>query len=325
MANIKEIARAAGVSVATVSRVLNGHPYVSEAKRRAVEKAMEQLQYARNMNAVHLIKGTTETVGVILPQINYAYFAQLMEGIAEGALRHNYQLMLCQTGYRPEEEMKVLRMLRNKQIDGVIICSRSLPLNQIGSYAEYGPIVLCEDAGDLPLSSVFFDHYAAFRKAILYLWKKGHRDIGFTLNRKNSQNSLRRRNAYKDTLRELGGRGREEWMLDGCTEIRDGRVIADWLLGMNERPSALLINGDEVAAGCLVAARERGLRIPDDIAIVGFDNQPISEMFGITTIDNRLSDIGIRAFEAVYEQIRDPGKGRRREELPFRLIERSTV
>lgn len=112
MANIKEIAKAAGVSVATVSRVLNGHPYVSEAKRRAVGKAMEQLQYARNMNAVHLIKGTTEKVGVILPQINYAYFAQLMEGIAEGALRHNYQLMLCQTGYRPEEEMKVLRMLR---------------------------------------------------------------------------------------------------------------------------------------------------------------------------------------------------------------------
>lgn len=325
MANIKQIAKAAGVSVTTVSRVLNAHPYVSESKRKAVEEAIERLNYARNMNAVHLVKGMTQTIGVILPQIQTAYFSKLVEGIAAEALKHNYQLMLCQTGYRPEEEIKVLDLLRNKRIDGVIVCSRSLSLDQVEDYAGYGPIVLCEDVRQRKLSSVYYDHYASFRNAIRYLWDRGHRRIGFTLNRRNSQNSLRRRQAYADILRELGGEARDEWLLDGCSEIRDGRLVADWLLRMKERPTALLLNGDEIAAGFLVAIKEHGFGIPEDVAIVGFDNQPISEVFGITTIDNRLMDIGKQAFHIAYSRIQDPALPPVTEELQFRLIERSSV
>lgn len=325
MPNIKQIAEAAGVSVTTVSRVLNHHPYVSENKRKAVEEAIALLNYSRNMNAVHLIKGSTQTVGVILPRITHFYFARIMEGMAQEALKHNYKLMLCQTAYRPEEERRVLEMLRDKQIDGLVICSRSLSLDQLEAYAEYGPIVLCELVKDRPLSSVYFDHYASFQKAITYLWDKGHRKIGFTIGRRKSPSSRSRLKAYMDTLQALGGEPREDWILGGCSDIEDGAALVDRLLALKEQPEALLITGDQVAAGFIFTARSRGLQVPGDYAVIGFDNQPISEIIGITTIDNRLSEIGSRAFEIVHEQISGQWNGPVTEEFSFRFIERNSV
>ncbi|MNW48082.1 Catabolite control protein B [compost metagenome] len=325
MANIKQIAEAAGVSVATVSRVLNHHPYVSESKRRAVEEAIERLQYSRNMNAVHLIKGITQTIGVVLPQINHPYFSQMIEGIAHRALECNYQLMLCQTNYNLDEELKVLNMLRNKQIDGLIVCSRSISLNQMEAYTPYGPIVLCEALHNSTLSSVYLDHYTSFQKAIHYLWDRGYHDIGFTLYRHNSSNSLRRKQAYTDTLHALGGHPRKEWILMNQIGISGGANLAKWFLQMNEKPSALLITGDDLAAGFLIAAHQNGLRVPEDIAIIGFDNQPIADVLNITTIDTRLQEIGSRAFDIAYQQINGEHEGPVTEELSFRLIERGTV
>ncbi|RRJ62461.1 LacI family DNA-binding transcriptional regulator [Paenibacillus oralis] len=326
MPNIKQIAEAAGVSVTTVSRVLNDHPYVSEAKRKAVEEAIRKLNYSRNMNAVHLIKGTTRTIGVVLPRINLYYFARMMEGMAQEALLHNYQLMLCQTDYRPDEERKVLEMLRNKQIDGLVICSRSLSLDEVEAYAAYGPIALCEAVRDRPLSSVYIDHYAIFQKAITYLWEKGRRRIGFTAGRRRNSPSLRRRlQAYNDTLLALGGSPRQEWVLDGCYDIGDGAALVEHLLAMPERPDALLITGDQVAAGFILAARSRGLEVPGDFAVIGFDNQPISAVLGITTIDNRLSEIGARAFDSVRSQLAGQQPGPVSEELGFRFIKRGSV
>ncbi|WMT40733.1 LacI family DNA-binding transcriptional regulator [Paenibacillus sp. D2_2] len=325
MPNIKQIAKAAGVSVSTVSRVLNQHPYVSEAKRRAVEDAIEHLKYARNMNAVHLIKGRTQTVAVILPHINHPYFMRLMEGIAGEALKYNYQLMLCQTAYNHDEELKVLDMLKNKQIDGVIISSRSASLDQIEPYSAYGPILLCEDVKDRLLSSVYFDHYLSFQSAITFLWEKGHRNIGFAVNRLNNSSGRKRLSAYYDTLKALGGSGRAEWVLDGCRDMKDSAAIFPWLHSLDERPTALLITGDEVAAGFLLTAPEHGFRVPEDIAIIGFDNQPISELLGITTIDIQLNDIGARAFAIIYKQITNRAEGPSVERFQFKLIERGTA
>lgn len=148
MANIKEIARIAGVSVTTVSRVLNNHPYVSEPKRAAVLQTIEQLNYTRNMNAVHLSTGRTGTVAVILPYINLYYFAIVMDGLAHEALLAQYRLILCQSNYDPDEELKVLEMLRNKEIDGVVVVSTALLPEVIEEYMEYGPVVTCQDNGE---------------------------------------------------------------------------------------------------------------------------------------------------------------------------------
>lgn len=121
MANIKQIAQTAGVSISTVSRVLNNHPYVKEEKRKRVLDAVEELNYAKNINAIHLIKGKTYTIGVMLPFINLPYFSTIIEGIGNEALAAGYHINLCQTNYDSIEELRVLEMMKMKQFDGMII------------------------------------------------------------------------------------------------------------------------------------------------------------------------------------------------------------
>jgi LacI family purine nucleotide synthesis repressor len=325
VANIRQIAKEAGVSVTTVSRVLNNHAYVSEEKRKAVLEAINRLNYSRNLNAIHLIKGKTNIVGVMLPYINHAYFARLLEGIASEALRSNYQLILFQTDYNPEEEMKALNMLKMKQIDGLIICSKALEWEQIEPFTDDGPILACEDTGDAAISSIYIDHYASFQQGLFYLMERGHRHIGYCLGRVNSNNSQARRKAYVDALALIDEVVREEWMFYQCYSIEDGVKVVNKLLTMKERPTALLVAGDQVAVGIMMEAKKNGIRIPEDLAIIGFDNQPIAEVFDLTTIDNQLFEMGTSAFRIVHNQImkkkREPEKCR----LEFRLIERSTV
>jgi LacI family purine nucleotide synthesis repressor len=325
MANIKQIAKIAGVSVTTVSRVLNGHPYVSEAKRKAVLKAMEQLDYSPNMNAIHLIKGKTNMAGVMLPYINHAYFAAILEGIAHEALQANYQLILCQTDYDQAKELKVLNMLKTKQIDGIIVCSKTLQWEQIEPFTDFGPIVACADAGQRAISSVYIDHYACFEFAMKYLFGKGHRHIGYSLSRANSDSTQKRQRAYFDALASIHEPVREEWVFYQCYSIEDGAAIVHQLLAMKERPTALLVTGDQVAVGVITEARKNGIRVPEDLAVIGFDNQPIAKVFDITTIDNQLFEMGRTAFRILHDRIMGRVEEPENRELAFRLIERSTV
>jgi DNA-binding LacI/PurR family transcriptional regulator len=168
MANIKQIVLKAKVSPATVSRVLNDHPYVSEEKRDAVWAAVEQLDYSRNANAIHLLKGKTNRIAIMLPYVNHEYFSRILAGISEEALQENYTLVLCQTNYSREEELHVLELLKTKQVDGVIICSKTLEWEVIEQYARFGPIAVCEKSESSQVTSVYIDHYACFQTGLQY-------------------------------------------------------------------------------------------------------------------------------------------------------------
>lgn len=325
MANIKEIARIAGVSVTTVSRVLNNHPYVSSDKRAAVLDTIEQLNYTRNMNAVHLITGRTGAVAVIVPYIHLYYFAVVMNGLAHEALLAQYRLILCQSNYSADEELKVLEMLRHKEIDGVVIISTALSPDIIEEYTAYGPVVTCQDSGQRRYSSVYTQHYAAFRQGLQYLTDKGCRSIGYCEGRKNGSSASIRQTAYRDFIAENRLGFREEWMIYDCTTEEDGAAAAHTLLDMPERPDAVIITGDHVAAGLMIEARRHGLSIPGDLAVMGFDNQPIGRLLEITTIDNHLYEMGTAAFRIIYEQINGDRLEPVYRKLDYRIIERSTV
>lgn len=325
MANIKEIARLAGVSVSTVSRVLNDHPYVSAEKRARVLEMVEQLKYARNMNAVHLITGKTRSIAIMLPYINHAYFSRLTEGIGGEALANHYRLVLYQTAYKTSKEHEVLEMLRNREVDGIIIVSMSTPVAVIEEYCRYGPILCCQDAGERAFSSIYIDHARAFRAGMDCLISKGHRHFGFTVGRMDSPSTKSRLEAYKKVLGELNEPFRQEWIMDGCLDIEDGASIMQRLQNMPKRPTAMMVTGDQVAAGLLWEAGKRGVSVPGQLAIIGFDNQPVSKLLGLTTIDNRLLEMGAEAFRILYRQIREPDSRPVRKELAFRLIERSSV
>ncbi len=325
MANIKDIAKMAGVSVTTVSRVLNHHPYVKEEKRTAVLQAIEQLHYARNQNAVHLVKGKTKMIAVILPYVNNPYFSTILEGVSAEALASGYHLILCQTNYHAEQEMDALNLLKTNQVDGVIILSRSSVWNEILPFTEFGPVVACEKADSQVISSVYVDHYRSFSLGMSYLVEKGHRRIGYCVGRKDSHNSLNRKRAYCDTLDSIGEPFREEWIFDQCLDIEAGVRVVHQLLAMKERPTALLVASDHTAAGIVTEARKQGLRVPEDLAVVGFDNQPIADILNLTTIEMPINQIGTCAFRILHQEIMGEIVEPKQQELPFRLVERSSV
>ncbi|WP_449536357.1 LacI family DNA-binding transcriptional regulator [Ferdinandcohnia sp. Marseille-Q9671] len=320
MANIKDIAKRAGVSVTTVSRVLNNHPYVSEAKREAVLRAIEETNYQPNINAVHLSKGETLLIGVVIPFTNHPYFGLLVEGIASEAVTNNYKLVLFQTNYEVNREIEALKMLQHKQIDALIICSKSCSWDVINEYVQYGPIVLCEDSRGQNVSSTFIDHYKSFLLALEYLHNKGHEKIGYCIGRTSGTNSLQRAMAYKEYLRKRNKPFDPNYIFTNCLKFEDGVKVVQQITKMDNPPTALLVSSDIVAAGILTYCKEKGIVIPDELAIMGFDNQPIAKIMHITTLEIPLVEIGRKLFHQAINRTK-----KSHEEIVVKLIERQTV
>lgn len=320
MANIKDIAKIAGVSVTTVSRVLNNHPYVSKEKKEAVLRAMNEYNYQRNINAVHLSKGKTFLIGVVIPFTNHPYFGLLVEGIAKQAVKNNYKLVLFQTNYEVVREIEALEMLQHKQIDSLIICSRSCEWDVIDEYVEYGPIILCEDSRGRNVSSIFIDHYKCFFNALEYLYNKGHQKIGYCVGRKSGTNSRQREKAYRDFLNKVNLSFDPDYIFFECLKFEDGVKVVQQLTRMDNPPTALLVTSDIVAAGIITYCKDKEILIPDDLAIMGFDNQPIAKIMHITTLEIPLVEIGEKLFLQAIDS-----RNNSHEEIYVKLIERQTV
>ncbi|QKY70626.1 LacI family DNA-binding transcriptional regulator [Lentibacillus sp. CBA3610] len=317
MTNIKDIARLAEVSVSTVSRVLNNHPYVNDEKRNKVEQVIEELKFHQNLNAIHLVKGKTLTVGVIIPYIDHPYFQAMVGGVMKNAFMHNYSVLCCPTSYDKEEELKYLDMLKGKNLDGLIICSRSNDWNTIIPYTEYGPIVSCERFEKLPCA--YTDHYDAFLTGINYLIEEGHRKIGYCTGRKYSLSSKMRYAAFKAALTKIDQPILDDWMFTDCYTMNDGKRIINKLRDLNSIPTAILTNGDEVAAGMISQSEMIGLKVPEELSIIGFDNNPMSEALGLTTLESNIKEIGEQAFTLFYTDSNEQVK------IPFKLVKRHTV
>ncbi|PMC38027.1 LacI family transcriptional regulator [Bacillus sp. UMB0899] len=319
MTNIRDLAKMAGVSVTTVSRVINNHPYVSEEKKDAVLKAIETSNYHKNMNAVHLSRGKTLLMGVVLPYSDHPYFALLLKGIAKQALENNYKLVLFQTDYQESRELEALQMLKHKQIDSLIICSRSCDVSVIEDHLQYGPIVLCENIQGKELSTTFINHYNTFTDALEYLYQKGHRKIGYCIGRKHGTNSRERELAYKDFLTKHQLEYHRKYIMDHCLYFEDGEKVIKNVLKMTSPPSALIVTNDQVAAGIVTTCQNSQLSIPKQLAIIGFDNQPIARMMNITSFELPLEEMGGNMFlQAVNSEVTH-------KEFSVQFIERGTV
>jgi DNA-binding LacI/PurR family transcriptional regulator len=319
MTNIKDLARMAGVSVSTVSRVLNHHPYVREEKRQAVLKAIEDSNYHININAVHLSKGKTELIGVVLPYSDHPYFSLLVKGIAKQALENNYKLVLFQTDYMESREMEALTLLKQKQIDALIICSRTCDLAVIEEHSQFGSIVLCENLKSKKMSSTFVDHYKIFFDALEYLYHKGYKKIGYCIGRKMGSNSQNRELAYRDFHEKYHLPYNPDYIMDKCLYFEDGEKVINHIKEMDTLPSALLVTNDQVAAAIVICCQKLHISIPDELAIIGFGNEPIAKMMNITTIDIPLVEMGKNLFRQAIDDVRS------HQEISVKLMERGTV
>ncbi|WP_175988082.1 LacI family DNA-binding transcriptional regulator [Bacillus sp. Marseille-Q1617] len=301
MTNIRKIAQLAGVSVSTVSRVLNDHPYVKEDKKRKVMDAVKELNYIKNANAVHLSKGKTYSIGVVLPFLNLPYFGEVLQGIAGEALKHGYHLQIFQTDYEKDAELDAFHRLRMKEVDGLIITSRANSLDTLSPLMEGLNVVFCENLHGVE-KKVFINHYEAIRTAMDQLHSKGHTDIGLCLHRTFGTNSEERVRGFFDAAEAAGNEMREEWIFNECIHLQDGRDVVEQWVALEKKPSALIVTSDQVSAGIVSEAGRKGIRIPKDLAILSFDNHPISDVFDITSFEVPIRQMGEEAFKLFLEK-----------------------
>lgn len=313
MTNIRDLAREANVSVTTVSRVLNNHPYVANEKRQAVREAIEKLGYIRNQTAVHLSTGMTKTVGVMLPFVDHPYHAAILQGIAQAAFDASYRFLTWQTNYVETHEQLALDALAQQEIDALIVVSHSLPLSAILSYERYGPIVFCEHHEDV--AAVYIDHYTAFQQGLSHLRQQGHTSIGICLGRPDSTNSLARKHAYQEVVRD-------EFVYEQTLTIEDGATVARRWMQQKQRPTAILTASDHVAAGLILELRKQGYQVPGDLSVIGFDGSELAEVLAMTTIAIPYATIGRHAFQLT---VREDLVARPQIEVPSAFIAGTTV
>lgn len=299
MANIRDIAKHADVSVTTVSRVLNEHPYVSKEKRTRVHAAMKELGYLRNQQALTLSTGKTQRVVVILPYMDHPYYGLFVNGLAKAALEHDYRLVMWQTEYKLSEERQALDLLKHREVDGAIVLSHEMSFKEMETYRAYGPIAVATVGAPETISSIHVDHYASFVSGIHVLQEHGYEEIGIILSRSHSPSSLARQQAYFDEVVHA----REQWIWTGYLTSEDGIRLAETFLSQKERPRALFFSSDYVALGFLGEMQRRHVAIPEEVAMLGFDGHPISRAFGLSTMLSPNEQIGRRLFETTLAEM----------------------
>ncbi|MFD3450233.1 LacI family DNA-binding transcriptional regulator [Microbacteriaceae bacterium 4G12] len=303
MTNITEIAKKANVSRTTVSRVLNDHPYVKPEKRNAVLQAMKDLNYVPNFNAVNLSKGKTNIFGVLVPKMNHPFFSKLIEGISEECNKYNYSLLVQQSNNDPEQELAFFNRLKYKLVDGLIIGASISSCHILDEVSHFGKIVSCEASESKQITNVHINHESGIQIAMSHLRDRGHQAIGLCIGNPKSGVGISRKKSFFHYQKEYGLKWRDDWYFDEQYTIEDGIQVAKALLGQSIRPTAMVVGSDYVAAGILYEAKNLGIQIPEDLAVIGFDNQPISKIVELTTIHQPIKELGKAATKVLYNLV----------------------
>ncbi|MFH8221097.1 LacI family DNA-binding transcriptional regulator [Streptomyces sp. NPDC018057] len=316
--SLKDVASHAGVSIKTVSNVVNDHPHVSPAMRARVQKSIDELGYRPNLTARHLRKGRTGIVALALPELGNPYFAELAAEVVDAAAAHDYTVLLDHTGGRRDQEALVSQGFRARVIDGLILSPIELEAEDLRARAEPVPLVLLgEREYDLPYDHIAIDNVAAAREAVRHLISLGRRDIAFLgARRGRSQPAHLRLRGWREALDAAGlvADHRLVAATDGWGHA-DGAAAMARLLDAGHRPDAVFAYNDPIAIGAMRVLAERGLRIPEDVAVVGFDDV-VEGRFGAVTLTSVSPDkasIARMAVESVLSQLEGAprGEGRR--------------
>ncbi|TCP23475.1 LacI family transcriptional regulator [Scopulibacillus darangshiensis] len=329
MPTIEDVAKLAGLSPATISRVINNHPYVSQEKKDIVAKAMKELGYVPNSNAQRLRRQKTETIAVLIQRIANPFFSQLVESMDIIADRNNYKLLICQTNNDKEKELKYLNLLKTKQIDAVIFASIENEWSIVEGFLKYGPIIFCNDfAETAPVPIVCLDQYKGSYIGTKHLIDRGYKRLSYCGGSKATCLSRDRRAGFMAAVKEAGLNVSDQWLFKDALTIDDGKQILREIASMDNRPDAIFTGSDEVAAGLITEAKRHGITVPNDLGVLGFDDQPIAELVepGITTIHQPVRKIGIKAMDVMIDILVSKKKLEHQFiQLPFHLVVREST
>lgn len=331
---IQDVADEAGVSISTVSRVINNNYPVGAETRKKVEKAIKKLNFTPNVIARGLIQKKSYIIGVLAPSIANLFFPLVVDGIESFFREKDYQIIICNTGGAIEEERRYLRELPERQIDGIISIDPRTANILNGEYeraAARVPLVLINGHNDgIKLNFVLNDQESGAMEALEYLYSLGHREIAFLGSETSYSNQVKER-VYRKFLEKHGiaYNNHLHIIIENSNSIKaidfSKHVMKERLAG-RVRPTAVFACNDWMAVGTLYAAQVLGLKVPDDLSVVGFDNIAISEiaMPKLTTVDQNMQKLGNAAAEHLYSKIKNPDSITSRFILDTKLIVRES-
>jgi LacI family repressor for deo operon, udp, cdd, tsx, nupC, and nupG len=331
MANIYDVAKRAGVSTATISRVLSRPDVVAPDTRRKVLAAIDSLGFTPNAAAKNLRTLRTAKLLVTVPDISNPFFSLILQGIEDAAQREGYSVLVGDTQHDAGREEKYALMLRRKEADGLIFLGHRLPKEAAtlvhSMRPAQAPVVNgCEFSPNLGIPSVHIDNATAASDAMEHLYRLGHRRIGIITGPLVSP--LSRDRLAGATARAKKARAeRDTIVMNGDFSIESGSVAAERLLGRKEPPSAIFCFNDEMAMGVVQTARLRGLRIPRDLSVVGFDDIRFARYVDppLTTVAQPMRQIGEGTVRLLVEILRGTGAPPESVTLPHLLVVRSST
>ncbi len=325
-ATIREVASAARVSVATVSRVLNNKGPVRDATSRRVRAAVDRLRYVPHIGARSLITRRTSVIGVLLPDLFGEFFSEAIRGIDRAARAAGYQLLLSGLHGDRAQTLTALRSMRGR-VDGLVVMSPSVDGSTLSANLPEGwPVILLNCAVDgAAFDSINIDNEGGAAAMVGHLASLGHRRIVHVTGPDDNWDARERRGGYRRAVRAAGGEITRDLEVPGDFTEESGYRAARVVLGMRPRPTAIFAANDAMAIGLLSAFQELGVRVPGDIALGAFDDIPLARFMtpSLSSVAVSIADLGERAMKRLFAALED---GSRHvpchETLPTRLVAR---
>jgi LacI family transcriptional regulator len=329
---MRDVAERAGVSPTTVSFVLNGRMDFSipQTTRDRVMRAAAELGYRRNGVARSLVRGTTQTIGVLVPGLDGPFMGDIAQGVQEVCTQREYHVLLAHTRHDPETEAQQVQLLLEHRVDGILCVASALTIEKTAASLadainERVPCALINDSvPGLPADSIRVDDLGGARAAVEHLIGLGHRRIGHLSGGTRGGPAKDRTEGYRAAL-AAAGLSVDEALITGESARPDGGYPAmEALLDLSEPPTAVFATNDYLAAEAMQVARRRGLRVPEDIAVAGFGDLDVARYLDMTTVHRDAQAMGSRAAERVLARVDKPELAPQAIILPTHLVVRAS-
>ncbi|KAF0822829.1 catabolite control protein A [Cytobacillus firmus] len=327
---IYDVAREANVSMATVSRVVNGNPNVKPATRKKVMEVIDRLGYRPNAVARGLASKKTTTVGVIIPDISSTFFAELARGIEDIATMYKYNIILSNSDQNIEKELHLLNTMLGKQVDGIVFMGGNITSELVEEFEKSPvPIVLAgsiEETGKIPSVNINYEQ-AAFDVTKSFI-EKGHKDVALVVGPlREPINQEKKLAGYKRALEEAEVSFRDELVVEGDYTYDSGIEAFEKLLEAEPRPTAIFAGSDEMALGIVHGAEDKGYDVPKDFEVISSDNTRLTLMVRpqLTSVVQPLYDIGAVAMRLLTKLMNKESVDEQIVVLPHRIEERSST
>jgi DNA-binding LacI/PurR family transcriptional regulator len=305
--DIRTIAHAADVSIATVSRVMNNVPTVNPEIAQRVWKVIDEFDYFPNTQARSLVSGRSRIFGLIVSEITNPFFPELIQGFEDIAVANGYEILVSSTNYDPKRMSHCIRRMLERKVEGVAVMTFGIEEPLLDQLARRKvPLVFIDIGPKRPgISLLKVDYHHGIRQGVQHLDALGHKDISFISGPMKLHSAQSRQTAFSASMKECGIASQPEWIIEGDHTMEGGVAAMERLLAAKKMPTAVMCSNDMTAIGVLHKLYRAGLRVPDDLSVIGFDDIHIAEVTipPLTTVQMSRFDIARAAVTALRAHV----------------------